>query len=90
MGQFETHAAQQDGLLDHLVGAGEQCRRHGESHAFAVWRLTTRRNFTGRSIGKSAGFAPLESCPRRLLRDDSSLLDRGHSSSGHQPGLTQG
>jgi hypothetical protein len=27
-------------------------------NAFAVWRLTTRRNFTGRPIGKSAGFAP--------------------------------
>jgi len=49
-------------LLDHLVGAREQCRGHFQPSAIAVIRLTTSSNLIGCSTGRSPGFVP-----RRIL-----------------------
>jgi hypothetical protein len=38
---YARSAIGEDRLLDHLVGAGEQRRRHLEAHPFAVLRLIT-------------------------------------------------
>ena len=38
--------------------------------AFAVLRLRTKSNFAACSTGRSAGFAPLKSGPRSMLRAD--------------------
>ena len=46
-------------LFDHLVGAGEQRRRHVRPRAFAVLRSMTRSNLVGACTGRSAGFSPL-------------------------------
>ena len=55
----EHEHASRRGVLDHLVGAGEQGRRDGKASAFAVLRLITSSNFVGSSIGRSPAFAPL-------------------------------
>jgi hypothetical protein len=44
-GHQRTHAAQPDGLLDHLIGAGEQCRRHGESQCFCGLEVDYQEEF---------------------------------------------
>ena len=47
-------------LLDHLVGAGEQCRRDVEAKsAPAVGRFIENTNLVDCTTGKSAGFSPL-------------------------------
>jgi hypothetical protein len=50
-------------LLDHLVGDGEQRRRHIDAERLAVLRLMTNSNLVGRATGKSAGLAPLRMLP---------------------------
>src|SRR5262245_52035227 len=59
-----------DVLFDHLVGAGDEERRHVEAERLGGLRLMTRSNFVGCSTGMSAGFAPrriltTRSAPRR-------------------------
>ena len=50
----------QASLFDHLVGAGEQRRRHGRGRAsLAVLRLMTSSNLVDCTTGRSAGLAPL-------------------------------
>ena len=44
--------------FDHLVGAGEQRRRHVEAERLAVLRLITSSNLVGCMTGRSAGFRP--------------------------------
>ena len=46
-------------LFDHLVGAGEQHRRHVETDAFAVLRLIASSYLVGACTGRLAGFSPL-------------------------------
>ena len=46
-------------LFDHLVGAGQQGRRHSRPSALAVFRLITSSNLVGCMTGRSAGFSPL-------------------------------
>ena len=47
-----------DGSFDHLVGTGEQRRRHIEAQRLAVVRLITNSYFVGACTGRSAGFSP--------------------------------
>ena len=44
-------------LFDHLVGAGEQRRRHVEAEVLAVLRLIMNSNLVRYSIGRSVTFA---------------------------------
>jgi len=48
----------QNCLLDHLVSAGEEGGRHGESESFGGLRLTAKYNLVGSSTGMSAGLVP--------------------------------
>jgi hypothetical protein len=53
MCQQETHAPQQiDPLFDHLVGAGEQLRRHVDADRLVVLRLMVHSNFVGCSTSQ--------------------------------------
>ena len=45
--------------FDHLIGAGEQRRRHGEAERLGVLRLITSSYVVGAWTGISAGFSPL-------------------------------
>jgi hypothetical protein len=45
LGQFETCAPQQQLLLDHLVGDGEQSRRDGEAEAFSGLHIDCKLHF---------------------------------------------
>jgi hypothetical protein len=58
--QQETHAPQQfNSSFDHLVGDGEQLRRHLDAKgARAIFRFLTNSNLVACTTGKSSGFVP--------------------------------
>ena len=81
MGQTATYAVQRIAdLFDHLVGENEQGGGIARPSALAVLRLMTSSRSVCWKIGRSAGFAPLESaqCMRQL--DDTRLLCWFHNS----------
>ena len=53
-----ARSRRQGGLLDHLVGAGEQGGGTARPSALAVLTLMTISSFVENSIGRSPGFAP--------------------------------
>jgi hypothetical protein len=55
-------------LLDHLVGAAEQRRRHVIPSALAVLRLSTSSTLMDCCTGRSAGLSPLKPNCWVLLR----------------------
>ena len=50
------------GSLDHLVGDGEQRRRHVQANRLRHDQVNDEVHLVGRSTGRSAGFAPAKSC----------------------------
>ena len=64
---FDARSGLSRRLLDHVIGAREQCFGNLQVQAFAVLRLTINSNFGGRSIGMSAG---LVVCTENLIRVD--------------------
>src|SRR6516225_6846091 len=49
--------------LDHLVGAGEQCHRHGEAERLGGPEIDNELDFVTCCTGRSAGFLPLRTRP---------------------------
>ena len=70
------HRSKTVSLLDHLVGTGEQRRRHSQPIALAVLRLKTSLNLVGICTGRSPGFSP-----RRIRSTYSAVLRKLSSKS---------
>jgi hypothetical protein len=64
------------GSLDHLVGDGEQRRRHVQANRLRHDQVNDEVDLVDRSIGRSAGFAPAKSC--RPNRRRAAKVDEGH------------
>src|SRR6516164_403194 len=64
------------GSLDHLVGDGEQRRRHVQANRLRHDQVNDEVDLVDRSTGRSAGFAPAKSC--RPNRRRAAKVDKGH------------
>src|SRR5262245_47056978 len=64
------------GSLDHLVGDGEQRRRHVQANRLRHDQVNDEVDLVDRSTGRSAGFAPAKSC--RPNRRRAAKVDEGH------------
>src|SRR6516164_110808 len=64
------------GSLDHLVGDGEQRRRHVQANRLRHDQVNDEVDLVDHSTGRSAGFAPAKSC--RPNRRRAAKVDEGH------------
>src|SRR6516165_9779701 len=64
------------GSLDHLVGDGEQRRRHVQANRLRHDQVNDEVDLVDRSTGRSAGFVPTKSC--RPNRRRAAKVDEGH------------
>jgi hypothetical protein len=62
-GKFHVAPPSRVTSLDHLVGAGEQRRRHGEPERPGGYQVMTSSNLVGCTTGKSEGLVPLRMRP---------------------------
>src|SRR5215472_2760919 len=73
---FSAKIGSSRGSLDHLVGDGEQRRRHVQANRLRHDQVNDEVDLVDRSTGRSAGFAPAKSC--RPNRRRAAKVDKGH------------